>query len=142
MGRLKFSLRNLLLFTLSIALSLVVLREVNRRLNNLVLNPYRLESTADLLVAFMDEHARWPADWNELEVFAESGGHRVHGVRTFQELRENVTIDFSFEPKSIDLELPRNFRVIVANDGTLHGATHDPNTTIYQYLDRKRQPKN
>ncbi len=123
-----------------IAVGVAGVAEITRRLNNYILNPYRVESTGDLLVAFMEKHDRWPADWGELQRFVESGGHTVYGVRTFQELRNNVMIDFSFDPKSASLADAQRLHVIAANDGTVHGATHDPNAMIFDYLNRKRRP--
>jgi hypothetical protein len=134
----------MLLLTFAIALLLGVAIELNRRLNNHFLNPYRVQSTGDILIEYMDEYNHWPTDWNELHRFVESNGNNLYGVRTFRELQDNVTIDFAFDPESAEIpiygsENDRSLRVVVATDGTYHGATHDPNVTIYRYVERKRR---
>lgn len=144
--RLRISIRAILIVTLVIALILGVLIELNRRLENYVLNPYRLQSTGDILIEYMEEHNRWPSDWDELQRFVESNGNNLFGVRTFRELRENISVEFDFDPATINLSVENEvdepqLRVVVATDGGYHGSTHDPNTTIFRYLVRKQDRK-
>ncbi len=141
--RLRFSIRVILAFTLAIALLLGAGIELNRRMNNYVLNPYRLQSMGDILIAYLEKHERWPANWDEVQRFVESNGNNLYGVRTFRELKENIVVDFSFDPAAIDVrngqtEEGTHLRVVIATDGRIHGATHDPNTTILRYLAQKQ----
>ncbi len=140
----KLIIRSAVVLAVVTVLVVLGLSQLNRRLKNYVLNPYRVESTGDMLIAFMEKHDRWPADWKELELFIASEGLKPYGGETVGELQEHVTIDFTFDPKSV-IQAPdsassgQGLKLVVAKDGTTQGATHDPNATIYEYLKRQRQ---
>ena len=147
MARFQISIRGALLLMAAIATLLATAIELNRRLNNFVLSPYRVQSAAELLIEYMDETDRWPRNWDEISQLVESKGTNLRGIEWFHDVRRNVTIDFSFDPHSVTPEYGRlkdepPLRVIVAHDGTIHGATGDPNTMILQYLQKKYAPSN
>lgn len=139
----KSAIRSILLVTLAVALILGFLREAHRRLNDRIRNPYRLQATGDLLIDYMDNHNRWPTGWEELQRFVLSESHVENEVVWIQELKQTVRIDFSFDPMSLrtatdGIQIEPSLTVVMANDGTRHGATRDPNAAIYDYLVQKQ----
>jgi hypothetical protein len=139
MARLRVSLRSILLLTAIVAVLLAGILELNRRLENYVLNPYRLQSTGDLLVDYLENVGDWPNNWNTLRQYAESHSSALQGIRTFRELEANMMVDFTFKPDLVDTnsewsdENPQ-IKVVVASDGRTYGAVRSPNETIYRYL--------
>ncbi|MEM7478751.1 MAG: hypothetical protein AAF483_27525 [Planctomycetota bacterium] len=132
-------MRSILLLTLVVALILGFIRELNRRLNDVIMNPYRLQAAGDLLIDYMESRNCWPTNWADLKQFTETPGHGLQGVREFHEIEQNVRVDFSFDPMSFStapnsLDEDSHLTVVVANNGTTHGATRDPNTAIRDYL--------
>lgn len=147
MARFQISIRSTLLIIAAIATLLATAIELNRRANNLIRNPYRVQYSADLLIEHMDKTGKWPRSWDELSLFVESKGTDLRGIRSFHDVRTNVTIDFSFDPNLIkprleSLEDEPPLKVVVAHDGTLHGATQDPNKMIFRYLQQRLSTNN
>ena len=146
MARLQISLRGILILTAGVAALLAIAIELNRRIENLVLNPYRLQSTGDLLVAYLEDVGDWPEDWKALHQYVESHPSHPSGVKTFKELQDNITVDFSFNPDLVDYESlwsddNPQLKVVFSNDGGINGATRDPNSTIFLYLQHSQHIK-
>lgn len=142
MTRLPYSIRSLLWLTVSIAMILAFAIELKRRIDNRFRSAYRFQAMGDILVDYLERHDDWPTDWNQLRQFVESNRNNLHGVRTFNELQAKIAVDFSFEPSSMkfpidDLLIGNSCGIVVARDGTKTGATHDPNVTIFRYLQQK-----
>lgn len=142
MAHFQITIRSTLIIITVIAALLATAIELNRRAGNFVLNPYRVQYAAELLIEHMDKTGQWPRSWDELGQLMESKGTDLRGIRWFHDVRRNVTIDFSFDPNLVKLQLESHedeppLRVVVAHDGTLHGATSDPNTMIFRYLQRR-----
>jgi hypothetical protein len=140
MARFQISIRSTLLITAAIAALLATAIELHRRANNFVRNRYRVQYAADLLIEHMEKTGQWPRSWDDLCQLDESNGTDFRWSQWFQEVRRNVQIDFSFDPGSVKHEGLQDepmLRVIVAYDGTLHGASGDPNTMILRYLQEK-----
>jgi hypothetical protein len=130
----------------AIAVILGIAIHLDRYARNWVLNPYRLQYTGDLLVDYMDRYDDWPKDWDQLLQFARSNQDSLQEVRAYRDLQYNIKVDFSFKPFSKelsmeDIEGDSQLRLVVAYDGTFHGATRDPNTTILRYLQERHQKK-
>ena len=147
MARFQISIRGTLLIFAAIAALLATAIELNRRAKNFVLNPYRVQYSADLLIEHMDKTGKWPRSWDELSQLVESKESDLRGIRWFHDVRRNVKIDFMFDPNSVkpqleSLEDEPPLRVVVAHDGTLHGATGDPNTMIFRYLQQRLSTSN
>lgn len=106
MARLQISLRGVLVLMTVVAVLLAIGIEIDRRIENFVVNPYRLQYTGNLLLEYLENVDEWPRDWDALRQYVES--HRsdrshLYAEGTFQKLRDNITIDFAFNRDSVDL---------------------------------------
>ena len=141
-ARFQISIRGSLLILTAISIVLAVAMELNRRVENLVLNPYRVQSAADYLIQYMDETGHWPRGWDDLSQMVESKPSDLRQIKWLRDVRRNVKIDFAFDPNSMQITGETvgddpSLRVIVAHDGTRHGATGDPDMMIYRYLQQR-----
>jgi hypothetical protein len=140
MARFQISIRSTLLVFIAIAVLLATAIELRRRVNNFALNPYRVQGVAELLIEHMEETGQWPRGWDDLGRLVQHKGTDVRWSQWLKELRRNVDIDFSFDPatiKHLGLQDDPVLKVVQAYDGTLHGATADPNKMILCYLQEK-----
>jgi len=145
----KFSLRFLLLLIAVASLlcaSAVGLLRLKNRIEESVLNSYRLTSTGHLFLEYKDINGRWPENWENIEAFVASNGSQVGDAEYIGEIREHVTIDFSIDLYSIDTSRPWSdseppLRLVWAKTGQTYGATSSPNEVIYEKLQDDAQKK-
>lgn len=141
----RTSLRSVLLATTGIAILLAIgtgLYRLKEHVENSISNSYRLEAAGELLLEFNEENGRWPDDWESLEHHAAKHHSRLYACKTFDDLRNNIVIDFSVDLRKVDTEsiwsaADPQLRLISARTGQTHGATFDPNELIYLHLQRE-----
>jgi hypothetical protein len=142
--RFQLSIRSTLIFFAAIAALLAMGIELNRRVDDFVLNPYRVQYAAELLIEHMDKTGEWPCSWADLTLIVESKRAEEREIQWYYDVRRNVQVDFLFDPHSVkleDLQKEPPVQFVVAHDGTLHGATGDPNAMIARYLQQRREKK-
>lgn len=139
MAKLQISIRSLLLIVAAVAILIAAAKELNRRIEDLVANGYRVQEAGDLLVDYLDDCGTWPEDWNDLHRYVEAHKSTFRYVPNINDLRTHVRIDFEFNPNAIDLQSAWSdekppFVVVSSKYGRTAGATRNPNQFICEYL--------
>ncbi len=139
MAKLQISIRKWLILLTAFAFFLACFIELNGRIDDVIANGYRVQTVGDLLVDYLDDCGKWPANWDDLDKCVEAHRSRFQHVPRIHELQANVRIDFDFDPYGVDLhsewsdEKPA-FTVVRSKYGRTSGATRNPNQFIYEYL--------
>lgn len=142
MAKPQFSIRTLLIAVAVIAVLLAVAIEINGRIEDLVANGYRVQEAGDLLVNYLDDCGKWPENWDDLYRYVDANKSTFRYVPNIKDLQNNVRIQFQFDPDKIDLQSGWSdekppFIVVISRYGRTVGATRNPNSFIYEYLQGK-----
>lgn len=139
MVRLQISLRTSLLIVAAVAILLAIALELNRRIEELAANGYRVQAAGDLLVDYLEDVGTWPKDWDDLHRYVDEHKSSLRRFPNINDLQAHVKIDFEFDPndpkwrtKWSNAKQP--FVVVSSRYGRTAGATHSPNEYIYDYL--------
>ncbi|XZE43282.1 hypothetical protein SH467x_002837 [Pirellulaceae bacterium SH467] len=94
--------------------------------------------THDMLVAHMRQtNGKWPADWKDLASDFSSINGSEYGVPNLDWVRGHVSIDFGFDPSSLDVSntaQPSGLRVIKMTDGSDNEEIRNANERIQSFL--------
>ncbi len=139
MVRFQISLRTSLLIVAAVAIMLAVALELNRRIEELAANGYRVQAAGDLLVDYLEDVGTWPKDWEELQQYVEEHKSSLRRFPNINDLQAHVRIAFEFDPndpnwRSKWSNAKQPFVVVSSRYGRTAGATHNPNEYIYDYL--------
>jgi hypothetical protein len=139
MVRFQISLRTSLLIITAVAILLAVALELNRRIEDLAANGYRVQAAGDLLVDYLEDVGTWPKDWDVLHQYVEDHKSTLRSIPNISDLRAHVRIDFEFDPSDLNLRSKwskdkQPFVVVSSRYGRTAGATHNPNEYIHDYL--------
>ena len=104
-----------------------------------VLNSYRLVSAGELFLEFKRSTGNWPRDWDSLQQYAAAHGSQLYACENFDDLKNNIDIDFSLDLNRIDTsnswsDINPQIQIFASKTGQTHGATFDPNELIYSEL--------
>ncbi len=102
MAKLQVSIRAWLLIISAIAVLLACFIELNGRIDDVVANGYRVQEVGDLLVDYLEDCGKWPANWDDLHHYVEAHRSRFQHFPRIHELQANVRIDFDFDPNRVD----------------------------------------
>lgn len=124
------------------ALCMAAVRQWDR-LNQSIRDTYRIVHLGDLFLKYEEQTGRWPRNWEQLEQSAE---REKLCPAVFADAKANITVDFSFDPASIDTSAPWSdsnpqVQIFVSSRGINYGATFDPNEEVYLRLQSKRREK-
>ncbi len=139
--RFRFSLKTMFLaftvLTVIVGGAFIFLRQVEQA----VMNAYRVWGTGDMLVEYMKQNNdEWPTGWNDVKEFMAENSFQHAGMSSFEEVRSNIEIDFSFDPASVDTSIDFDesqpaFRAVWLRNGkTTHYEGTGPNEIIFRYL--------
>jgi hypothetical protein len=136
--RLQFSLRKCLSFLVAAAFVFLGVG-FYLRLENQFRDGYLVASTSGLLKDFVEEKAKWPRDWNELEYFVKEGDSIT--LEQFNSIRDRVVIVFDLDLRDLALNFPprkshesTERRILYARFGTWFRPFGDTNADIREYL--------
>jgi hypothetical protein len=140
----KFTIRTALVVTTISAVLLTIgigVWQLKEFAEESVLNSYRLVSAGEIFVQFKRSTGYWPPDWDALQHYAAANGSQSYACENFEELKNNIDIDFSLDLTSIDTsnnwsDVNPQIRMFVSKTGQTLGATIDPNELIYSELRR------
>jgi hypothetical protein len=141
----RFSLKAMFIaftvLTIAIGGPFVLIRGALRTVDD----AYRAWGTADMLVAYMDaNHGQWPKRWGDVRTFMVNHPAKYHTVADFEEVREHMEIDFSFDPAAVDTTIEFNedapaFRAVwLRNGSSARWEGAGPNEIIFAYLKAAR----
>ena len=129
----KFSLRTLFVLCAVIAIVLAIDRGIDRHIRN----TYRLSITAYVLRYYLEGTDKWPDSWESIREYVNANPSKFTSLRSIDDLENNITIDFAFDPSSIDwdaYEAPgKSLRVVFTTNGQTAGATGSPNDVVLEY---------
>ena len=136
-----FSLRTILILTSIIAVAIALGFRLKNYVEDSIANNYRLVSAGNLFLDFKNETGDWPRDWEGLEEFALKTNARLFACENFDDLRENISIDFDIDLSNLDTSSDWSddkppLKLIVAKTGQMHGATFNPSKLIYLQIQR------
>ena len=139
MVRFQISLRTSLLIITAVAILLAVALELNRRIEDLAANGYRVQAAGDLLVDYLEDVGTWPKDWDDIHQYVEDHKSMLRSIPNVNDLRAHVRIDFEFDPNDLNLRSKwsrdkQHFVVVSSRYGRTAGATRNPNEYIHEYL--------
>ena len=101
--------------------------------------------THDMLVAHMSEtNGKWPTGWKDLEPEFASVNSGGYGVPSLAWVQDRVTIDFDFDPSSLDSPSSKQHNVVrVMNmaDATDNAEIRNANERIRSFLLNRRSAK-
>lgn len=141
----KFSIRTALVLTAVTAILLTIgigVWRVKEHLEESVSNSYRLVSAGELFLEYKKDTGSWPLNWESLEQYAATNRSRLYACESFDDLRNNIAIDFSLDLTRVDTttawsHINPQIRIIASKTGETNGATCDPNELIYSELQRE-----
>ena len=139
MVKLQLTLRTMLIIVAAVAILLAAVRELNRRIEDLAGNGYRVQEVGFLLVDYLDDCGKWPGNWDDLHRYVESHRSTLQHVPNIGVLQSHVRIKFDFDPNGIALPFEWSdekppFIVVSSKYGRTTGATCNPNEFIFHYL--------
>lgn len=138
----RTSIRSVLLLISGFAIifaSIAGVLRFKQRLEDSIINSYRLTCVGQLMLEYKDATGKWPHDWDDLESHAKLVGFEFYTNPNFEELRDNIRIDFSIDLETINTNVPWSelapqIEVVKAKTGQTYGATLQPNEAIYRQL--------
>jgi len=99
----------------------------------------------DLLVGYMEANdGAWPQSFDDLQKTYVQLGGRLPGGETIESLRQDVGIDFHFDPAlasasiTADASEPTFRAVWLKNGSTSHYEGDEPNQRIFEYLKARK----
>ena len=129
----KFSLRTLFVLCAVIAIVLAI----DRWTDLYIRNTYRLSVTAYVLRYYLEGTDKWPDNWESIRQYVNAHPSQFKSPPSIDDLENNITIDFTFDPSSIDWEAfeaqGKSLRVVFTTNGQTAGATGSPNKVVLEY---------
>ncbi len=129
----KFSLRTLFVLCAFIAIVLAI----DRWKDLYIRNTYRLSVTAYVLRYYLEGTDKWPDSWESIRQYVNANPSKFKSPPSIDDLENNITIDFAFDPSSIDWDAfeaqGKSLRVVFTTNGQTVGATGSPNDVVLQY---------
>ena len=101
----KFTIRTALVVTTISAILLTIgigVWRLKEYAEESVLNSYRLVSAGELFLEFKRSTGNWPRDWDSLQQYASANGTQLYACENFDDLKNNIDIDFSLDLDRID----------------------------------------
>ncbi len=140
----KFTKRTALGLTTISAILLTVGLGVWRQIEYVgesVENSYRLVSAGELFLEYKKNTGNWPHNWDSLRQYAAVNGTELFACEDFDDLKNNIHIDFSLDLKRVDTtnawsNINPQIQIFVSKTGQTQGATFNPNELIYSELQR------
>lgn len=129
----KFSLRTLFVLCAVIAIVLAIDSGIDRHIRN----TYRLSITAYVLRCYLEGTDNWPDSWDSIRQYVNANPAKFTSLRSIDDLENYITIDFTFDPSSIDWDVfeaqGKSLRVVFTTNGQTVGATGSPNEVVLEY---------
>jgi hypothetical protein len=116
---------------------------IPREFRHVVDDSYAKWGTAEMIIAFYEDHKRLPANWDDLRPAFVTGSAFPRGGLSFPKIQNLVVVNFDrlgeLQRASNEKVLPP---VIQARDGrTAHWSGAEPNEMVFEYFHQKPQPE-
>lgn len=129
----NFHLRTLFVLCAVIAIVLAI----DRWMDLYIRNTYRLSVTAYVLRNYLEDTDKWPDSWESIRQYVKTNPSKFKSPPSIDDLENNITIDFAFDPSSIDWDAfedqGKSLRVVFTTNGQSTGATGSPNKVVLEY---------